>query len=195
MTALWLALRCVRSGFAAGGRWALASNVHLMIVLAALVGAWGWWGWHRNALCERQLVKANRIIAAMRSAAEQAALDQARVNHAPAETSRHIAEDSNAKSPEYYAQVARAGTAYAAAHPVGLRCPSGGSAPGLADLPGADRAAPIDDRSGQAAGMVALSAADFDLLNANSARLAQVRQDAQALIAAGVAAPSDSAPR
>jgi hypothetical protein len=52
--------------------------------------------------------------------------------------------------------------------------------------------APLDDRSGDPAAVVALSRADFDLCTDNSARLAKVHQDALALIAQGVAIASQT---
>lgn len=117
----------------------------------------------------------------------KATTDQIAANHAPAATSRQIAETSRAQSESYYEEGRRAGLAYAAAHrvrPEAVGCPV--SAPGV---PGTDRVAAVDDGPGEDPGMVAVAQADFDLLVSNSTRLAQVHQDADALIAAGVAVP------
>lgn len=118
-------------------------------------------------------------------ATAQATAAQIAVNHAPAAKSQTIAENSRDQSQAYYDEGRRAGLAYAAAHrvrPEAVGCPVSASG-----VPGTDRAATVDDGPGAAADMVALSQADFDLLVSNSTRLAQVHQDADALIASGVA--------
>lgn len=115
----------------------------------------------------------------------KATIDQIAVNHAPAVTSRQIAETSRVQSETYYEEGRRAGLAYAAAHrvrPEAVGCPV--SAPGVS---GTDRVAAVDDGPGDAPGVVAVTQADFDLLVSNSTRLAQVHQDAGAMIASGVA--------
>lgn len=118
-------------------------------------------------------------------ATAKATTDQIAANHAPAVTSRQIAETSRVQSETYYEEGRRAGLAYAAAHrvrPEAIGCPV--STPGV---PGTDRVAAVDDGPGDAPGMVAVAQADFDLLVSNSTRLAKVHQDADALIASGVA--------
>lgn len=125
-------------------------------------------------------------------ATAQATTAQIAVNHEPAAKSQTIAENSRDQSKAYYDEGRRAGLAYAAAHrvrPEAPGCPIG--APGV---PGADRVVAIDDGPGDAPGMVAVAQADFDLLVSNSTRLAQVHQDAQALIASGVAVPLSKEP-
>lgn len=110
---------------------------------------------------------------------------QAEVNRFPVLKSKAIAERSEADATLYYAEGRRAGLAYADAHRVrGPVCPSG-----PADMPGTDHPAPLDDGTGDAADMVAVSRPDFELLVGNSLRLAKVHQDAQSLIEAGVAVP------
>ena len=63
-------------------------------------------------------------------------------------------------------------------------------ATGLADLPGADRATPVDDGTIDAAGMVSVAEEDWASITAAAARAAQMHADAQALIDAGVAIAS-----
>lgn len=125
-------------------------------------------------------------------ATAKATADQIAANHAPAATSRQIAETSRVQSETYYEEGRRAGLAYAAAHrvrPEAIGCPV--SVPGV---PGTDRVAAVDDRPGETPGLVAVTQADFDLLVSNSIRLAQVHQDADALIASGVAVPLSKEP-
>lgn len=120
-------------------------------------------------------------------ATAQATTAQIAVNHEPAAKSQTIAENSRDQSQAYYDEGRRAGLAYAAAHrvrPEAVGCPV--TAPGVF---GTDRVAAVNDGPGDAAGLVALSQADYDLLVFNSNRLAQVHQDADALIAAGAAVP------
>jgi hypothetical protein len=129
----------------------------------------------------------NKQIAAMIAAQKTATTAQIAANHEPAAKSQTIAENSRDQSQAYYDEGRRAGLAYAAAHrvrPEAVGCPV--SAPGVS---GADRAAAVDDGPGDASDMVALSQADYGLLVSNSNRLAKVHQDADALIAAGVAVP------
>jgi hypothetical protein len=150
-----------------------------LLLLCASV--WLWRGWDAE--------KAGRKDDAAKVAAAQqkATTDQIIVNHVPAAKSQAIAEKSNAEAQSYYEEGRRAGLAYADAHRVRAQtaCPISD-----ADLPGADRPAAVDDGSGVASGMVALSQADFDLLTGNSLRLAKVHQDAESLITAGVAVAS-----
>ena len=130
-------------------------------------------------------------LAKVKAAQPIAEAAQRDVNHAPAAKSQTIAEKSNDDAKDYYAEGRRAGLAYADAHRVrtDARCP-----PRNPDLPGGNHVAPLDDGPGNAPGMVAVAQADFDTLTGNSTRLAKVHQDAQALIDAGVAVPSDVAP-
>ncbi|WP_259384352.1 hypothetical protein [Bacillus thuringiensis] len=112
---------------------------------------------------------------------------QAAVNHAPAAKSQTIAETSNANAKSDYDEGRAAGVAYADAHRVR---PDAQCKPGNPYLPGTDHVAAVDDEAGKAAGMVAVSQDDFDILTGNSTRLAKVQADASALIAAGVAVES-----
>ena len=146
-----------------------------------------------RAALRGQLAVAQADLALAKAAQAPARAAQVAVNHHPAVVSATIAEMSDAQASAYYERGRAAGAAYAAANRV---CTSPADQPGNADLSGADYPTPFDDRSGDAADMVALSRADFDLLTGNSARLAQVHQDADALISAGIAiAPSGATPR
>ncbi|RSU73170.1 hypothetical protein BRX37_16585 [Sphingomonas sp. S-NIH.Pt3_0716] len=121
----------------------------------------------------------------VRGAQDRATAAQAAANHQPAQVSRDIAEASNVQSQSYYEQGRAAAAGYAAGNGVRKACPEGRAAG--ADLPGTDRATAQHDSAGETADMVAVTRADFDQLTGNSLRLAQVREDAQALIDAGVA--------
>ncbi|HIQ16515.1 MAG TPA: hypothetical protein EYH41_00680 [Novosphingobium capsulatum] len=134
------------------------------------------------------LATAQADLARVTAAQAQARAGQAAANHHPAAVSARIAEISDAQASRYYAQGRAAGAAWAAAHSLHDACPARG--PANPALPGADHPAPLDDRSGDTAALVALPRADFDLCTANSARLAQMHQDALALIAQGVAVPA-----
>lgn len=166
-------------GIKAGWAWITATPVHALLALLTLSAGLNLYQWHLLS------IRAGTI-AAVKQGREQATKDQIAVNHAPAAKSRAIAEQSNVDAKNYYEAGHRAGAVYADAHrvPRPAACPVRNP-----DLPGADRAAGIDDGAGAVAGMVAVSPADFDLLTANSLRLAKVHQDADALIAAGVAIP------
>ena len=135
--------------------------------------------WHLLERGNRYRDKYAAVIAAQAKAGER----QAEVLQRPAILSKAIAEKSNVDAEAYYAAGRRAGLAY--------RMRPEAHCPRAADLPGTDRAAQVDDGPGVAPGMVALSAADFDLLTGNSLRLAKVREDAAALIEAGVVVSLD----
>lgn len=165
-------------------KWAATLFGYVVPVLAAAAIAWSAWALFAGHY-ERK--GAAKVEAKIRPAAAKAAEAQIAANRAPAAKSQTIARQSDDQAKDDYAAGRAAGLAYAAAHRVrpATVCPVGG-----ADLPRTDHAGEIDDRSGAAPGMVALSQADFDTLAENSTRLAKVHQDAAALIAAGVAVPS-----
>lgn len=164
--------------------WASKLFGYAVPILGAIALLWGLWMAFAGHY-ERK--GAAKVEAKVRAATVKVTANQIAVNHAPAAKSRTIAETSDAKAHDDYAAGRAAGLAYANAHRVRADtvCPAGDG-----NLRREDHAAPIDDRPGAAPGMVALSQADFDLLQANSTRLAKVHDDAQALIAAGVAVPS-----
>lgn len=137
-----------------------------------------------------RLAQAQADLARITAAQAKASADQAAANHQPAALAARIAEISDAQAAEYYARGRAAGAAWAAAHSLRAACPASGAADPA--LPGAAPPAPLDDRSGDPAAVVALSRADFDLCTDNSARLAKVHQDALALIAQGVAIASQT---
>jgi hypothetical protein len=136
-----------------------------------------------------RLAQAQADLARITAAQAKASADQAAANHQPAALAARIAEISDAQAAEYYAG------------PCCWRCLGCCSQParGLPCVwrrrPRSARSrspAPLDDRSGDPAAVVALSRADFDLCTDNSARLAKVHQDALALIAQGVAITSQT---
>lgn len=131
-------------------------------------------------------------LAKVKAAQPIAEAAQIAANHAPAAKSQTIAEKSNDDAKDYYEAGRRAGAAYADAHR--LPAAKAACAPGRAYLPGTDHVAALDDGPGSAPVMVAVARTDFDTLTGNSLRLAKVHQDAEALIAAGVAVPSAPAP-
>ena len=127
---------------------------------------------------------------AMKAAQAGATKAQADANHKPAADSQAIARQSDAQAPDYYADAASA----AAAHVVRVRAAPCPISP--AGVPGPDPVAPIDDRSGGPTAVVpdapvCRPKADDDKFIAAASRLAKVHQDAEALIAAGVAVPDD----
>jgi hypothetical protein len=126
-------------------------------------------------------------LASVKKAQPEAAKAQAAANHAPAAAAAQIVEKSNVDAQAYYERGRAAGAAYADADAHRVRPACSGRPVSAAGLPGADPAAPVDDRPGATADDVAVSRADYDILVGNSLRLAKVHQDAQALIDAGVA--------
>lgn len=166
-----------------GLKWLFA---HPMAVLALALGVWGVIEHRAAAKWEGAY---HKLVTDTQSAADKAAKDQAAVNHRPAAASAAIAEKSNADQSLYQAGL-RAGAAYALAHQ--LR-PQNSCGPGHTDLPGADHIAPVDDGQDRGFGdvMVAVSRDDFDRCTRAITRIAKVHNDAQALIAAGVAKPSE----
>lgn len=128
------------------------------------------------------LAKAKDALARVKVAQEKATTDQVAVNLEPARKSAEIARISDATSPLYYDSVRRASAERVRPAP---QC-----ATGLADLPGADRATPVDDGTIDAAGMVSVAEEDWASITAAAARAAQMHADAQALIDAGVAIAS-----
>lgn len=141
---------------------------------------------------KERATKAEAALAAVKKAQGAASAAQAAANHEPAQISRAIAEASDAQSKGYLDSGRAAASVYAAANSVRGACPEGGT--GGASVPGADSAAAKHDSAGDDAEMVAVTRADFDSLTGSALRLAQVHQDAQALIDAGVAVPSDGEP-
>ncbi len=131
-------------------------------------------------------------IAEIAKGQKQAGRDQAAVNHAPAAISQAIAKESRADEKAIYEAGRAAGAAYADSHRVR---PPAVCAASPAGVPGTDRPDPQHDGPGDAADMVAISTANFDTCTVNSQRLAKVRADAQALIAAGVAVADTSEPQ
>ena len=128
-------------------------------------------------------------IAAVKAAQPLAEAAQIAANHAPAAQSQTLAETSNDTAPAYYDAVRGAVAARTTIVRKDAVCPSRDS-----DLPGADHAPPIDDRPAAVASMVSRAKADDDLIVAAAGRASQMHADAQALIDAGVAVPSDVAP-
>jgi hypothetical protein len=125
-------------------------------------------------------------LARVTAAQAQARADQAAANHHPAAVSARIAEISDAQASRYYAQGRAAGAAWAAAHSLHDACPARGPQTPLCPEPITLPRSMTDPvtRPG------CPPRADFDLCTANSARLAQMHQDALALIAQGVAVPA-----
>lgn len=167
-----------------------AASFFALALLACAI-ALGWLLIDRANL-RTDLATAQAELAKVKDAQPAAHAAQAAANHQPAAVSATIAEISDAQASAYYERGRAAGAAYAAAHRVPASCPA--SQLGHADLPGADHPDPIDDGARQATDDVALSRADFEILTGNSLRLAQVYQDAQALIAAGIAVAPPEAP-
>lgn len=161
--------------------WITASPARIWAAIAIITLGYAAWQFRQ---AEDWAAKFRQLEADTRAASKQAATSQAAVNHQPAAISAAIAEQSNAKAPAYYRSVIAA----ADLHRVQSTCPRSA---GAADLPGADHAAPVDDRPAPAPDMVSRPRADDDLLVAAAARAAQMHADAQALIAAGVAKASE----
>lgn len=136
--------------------------------------------------------KAEADLRHVRSAQAKATSAQAAVNHKPAQISRAIAEASDVKSNHYYEQGRAAATGYAAGNSVRKACLEGGTSD--AGVRRAADATAQHDSASKQTDMVALTRADFDQLTGNSLRLAQVHEDAQALIEAGVAVPVEVEP-
>jgi hypothetical protein len=161
------------------------------LALLACAVALGWLLVDRANL-RADLATARAELAKVKDAQPTARAAQAAANHQPVLISATLAGISNAEAQTYYERGRAAGAAYAAANGVPASCPAG--QPGHPDLPGADRPALLDDQSGDAAEMVALSRTDYDTLTGNSTRLAKVRQDVQTLIDAGAAVAMPDAP-
>jgi hypothetical protein len=160
----------------AGWKWATSSAVHALAIALAVSAAGNWLLWQRGDRYRDRL-------AAVAKVQHQAGQDQATVNHEPARKSAEIARQSDAQAPAYYADVRRAADSHRVRGPA---CP-----PVAADMPGTDRAAPVDDRSPAVADMVSRPRAEDDLIVAAAGRAAQMHADALDLIATGAAVPSD----
>jgi hypothetical protein len=171
-------------------RWAWHNPCPATVIALCCLCAGGWWHYSGKVEDLTATVAArDKTIFDMKAASKQAAKDQAEVNHRPAVISGQIAEVSNEQSKGYYDEGRRAGIAYANAHRV--RGGTGSGVGGNPDLPSPDSAAKVDDGPGETPGMVAVTTEDYSAFVDNSLRLAKVRQDAEALIAAGVAVKSD----
>jgi hypothetical protein len=144
----------------------------IALALAVMLGLQTW-----------RLDAAYQTIANTKAAQHQATVDQVAANHEPARTSAEIARQSDAQAPDYYRSVSVAADA--------RRVRSPACSVSTPDLSGADRAAAIDDRSASAADVVSRPRAEDDQIVAAAARAAQMHQDAEDLIAAGVAVAAD----
>ncbi|WP_179505662.1 MULTISPECIES: hypothetical protein [unclassified Sphingomonas] len=187
MTA-WLLAKSIDAWAAIRRRPGLSLAALSFLLTVALLG----WLLVDRANLRADLVTARADLAKVKAAQPAARAAQAAVNHQPAAVSATIAEISDAQASAYYQRGRAAGAAYAAAHRMPASCAA--RQPGHADLPGADRAAPLDDRSGDPAEMVAVPRADYDALTGYGLRIAKVYQDAHALIDAGAAVAMPDAP-
>lgn len=142
-----------------------------------------------NAWLLHTRANARAEIARLLAAQEDARLLQEAINAAPARQSATIARKSDDEAAALHEAGRRAGDDYAHAHRLrDNACPAS-----HADLPGADRPAPVDNSF---AGwlpddMVAVSRADFDACTAAGTRLIAVHQAWQQLEAAGLAVAND----
>lgn len=169
--------------------WITASAARIWAAIAICALAYAAWQFRR---AEDWAAKFRNLETDTRTASKQAATDQAAVNHRPAAASAAIAERTDHEADDYLSRAMAAARAYADAHRVQ---PAPARGPGHADLPGADLPASRDDGQGDAAKLdaadiIGISRADFDICTINSGRIAKVRDAAQALIAAGVAVKS-----
>lgn len=177
------ALKGILGRLTSAWSWLTASATHILAAMLAVAVLFSLYERHDAAKWHKV---ADSTLAAQKAATQA----QVAVNHEPAAKSVQIAEKSDVDSQSYYAAGRAAGLAYADAH----RVRDDACQPSDPGLPGADRAAQVDDGPGATSSMVALSADDYALLTGNSLRLAQVHQDAEQLIAAGAASPETPAP-
>ena len=161
---------------------ALILRHRIPIALAAALVGLTLASWHYRSAYHAEKALRQALIASVQAASAQAAIDQQAANRVPAILSKVIAENSDAQSPAYYADVRAAAERM---RKDGPRCP------GPAGVPAADYPAPIDDGSAHAASVVSRPKADDDLIVAAAGRAAQMHADAEALIAAGVAKAAD----
>lgn len=157
--------------------WATASAARMLTIALALSLCLNLYQWHLLSLRAKTLE-------AVKTGRKEATAAQVKVNQVPAIKSRAIAEKSDVDAKDYYAEGRRAGLAYANANRVRgtASCPQRAT-----DLPRTDRSPEVNDGPSAAPGMVAVSAEDFAILTDNNTRLAKVHQDAEELIAQGVA--------
>lgn len=161
---------------------ALILRHRIPIALAAALLGLTLASWHYRSAYHAERALRQALIASVRAASAQAAIDQRAAIRAPAAKSEAIARNSDAQAPAYYADVRAAAERM---RKDGPRCP------GPAVLPAADHHAPVDDRSAAASGLVSRPKADDDLIVAAAGRAAQMHADAESLIAAGVAKAAD----
>lgn len=163
------------------------------LLLALALGGtviWGKVGWHQAASWKLAAAAQEQAVIAVQAAA--AAKEQAqRIDHA--NTNSEVLASARAAAAATLAAGRVAAERYAAAHPVARpqrMCAQGAAGgPGRAAAAAVPDPAPVDDRAGDPAGLVALSRADFDLLTGAALRAASDQQTAQALIDAGLAMP------
>ncbi len=161
-------------------RWLLAHPKDAALIGLVCLSVWLWRADSRH-IAERDAARAR--IAALIKASDEAKAAQVAVNQAPAIAAKTIAEKSNAEAPAYYRRVADAANANRVR---AASCPSG-----VANLPGADPAATVNDGPAGITEMVSRSREDDDLIVAAAARAAKMHDDARQLIEAGVAVAGD----
>lgn len=148
-------------------------------------------GWKPRAVAaEKALAARDKQIADMQFTERTALAAQIAANHQPAADSRVIAEQANAQDKQSRPAILAAAVAYAAAHhvPECVRNAAAAQADGdtgHGGVPGADQPASGGGGANLPPGMVAISQADFDGYNRNTADLDALRAAIARLINAG----------
>lgn len=142
------------------------------------------------ATAKATITARDKQIADMLATEKTALVAQIAANHQPAADSRAIAEQANAQDKQSRPAILSAAAAYAAAHrvPECLRdaaAPADGGVSGQAGVPGADQPAGGGSGANLSPGMVAISQADFDGYNRNTADLDTLRAAIAELTAKG----------
>jgi hypothetical protein len=74
--------RKIGGAFGTAWRWITASKVHLLLAALAIVGAWGWLGWHGKAKAEKVLHSTEAAFDAYRVQVAKASEDNRRAQAA-----------------------------------------------------------------------------------------------------------------
>lgn len=168
--------------------WITNSLTHIAITIAVLGWVYGAWEHHEVEIWQNRHAIELKNEAAIRQSEQRALEVQKQLIAASHLASQQIAENSNEESSAYYDKGNQVGAVYASKHIVSMcEARNDKNISKSTNLPANDSASQKYDGLSGTTKMVAITEPDYNLLIANSLRLAQVHQDAKALIAAGIA--------
>lgn len=186
---LWRGWGRIATGAGAAWRWITASNVHLLITLTAIIGAWGAWEHHCAASWQQAAGTARTALAGEKLArkTDRAEYDrQVKIAKAATVLAETKSREAASNADDFHDQLVQADDSlrsYIAAHRVRAVTPDRTDAAG----PGEDHAAALPFEP--AAGAIMASEADLVACDADYAYALSAWHWSQELIAKSLAVP------